>query len=69
MAINMLQDDSFCSTRAAEAACVLSVDRTLPASSSRNLYKGLEGLDHVDRAAADYGESSHAGESRSLLWR
>lgn len=65
MAINMLQDDSFCSTRGAEAACVLSIDRILPASSSRNLYKGLEGLDHLDRASADY-ESSHAGESHRL---
>lgn len=68
-AINMLQDSCFCSTRVAEAAYVLSVDRGLPARSCSNLYKGLEGLDHLGRADADCGESSHAGESRSLLWR
>ena len=69
VAINMLQDSCFCSTRVAEAAYVFSVDRTLPARSCSNLYKGLEGLDCLDRADAGCGESSHAGERRSLLWR
>lgn len=48
VAINMLQDSCFCLTRVAEAAYVLSVDRTLPARSCSNIYKGLEGLYCLD---------------------
>lgn len=50
VAINMLQVGCFCSARVAEAACLISVDRTLPTRSCSNFRKGLEGLGHLDRA-------------------